>query len=432
MGEILKGYNLGELGVNVTKSPIHLTDGELVSAQNGEFYVEEGLGALRKRPGLQKVHSSGLAGTVAGMIGVPLPDYTDRVIYRAAGGTMQLVSSLDYGVTNFQATPYGANGLGFNGFESLHADRNGNTYYVSPSARLNGFGNATADAFNPGKLIVVERTPPTSSGTVPGIGRISVLAQFADAGQTEFITTYKSYLYVSIRGAATFGHYGYQVNPETGPAVLLAPSGTVVAADEHIFSGCGWLGKFWIGTSRGIGSTTPGRIYWCRIPPSEQAVWILDHTNADNNRPTYTSLAVYRGDLYAASMSNLTPTAATIEKRTPGGTWSTSLTSVNTTGRNWFDGLYVWNDELYAFLHELAIPHVQICYKFNGTSWVQDEDLGALNVHYVRSVQAASTTKLFVSGTNSTFLITPLLKRTNAGVWSSVTTGWPEGALMIL
>ena len=66
-------YSLGEKGVNTSKSPVHLEDGELTTAQNWHPDPE---GAIRSRDGLTKLNSSALAGTVTGMIGVPLPDRT--------------------------------------------------------------------------------------------------------------------------------------------------------------------------------------------------------------------------------------------------------------------------------------------------------------------------------------------------------------------
>lgn len=65
-------YNLGSLGVNVDKSPIHLEDGELVSAQNAIQDKHGYLGAIQKRPGLTKHHTVAAAGSILGFAGVPL------------------------------------------------------------------------------------------------------------------------------------------------------------------------------------------------------------------------------------------------------------------------------------------------------------------------------------------------------------------------
>lgn len=48
----LQVTRLGRHGVNVTRSPLHLTDEELVNAQNAETRAEQGLSAVVKRGGL--------------------------------------------------------------------------------------------------------------------------------------------------------------------------------------------------------------------------------------------------------------------------------------------------------------------------------------------------------------------------------------------
>lgn len=50
----LKVYNLGTKGVNLSRSPIHLEDGELTQAQNAELYLDQGELAIRKRLGIAK------------------------------------------------------------------------------------------------------------------------------------------------------------------------------------------------------------------------------------------------------------------------------------------------------------------------------------------------------------------------------------------
>lgn len=71
MGQ-LNIYNLGKLGVNVDKSPIHLEDGELTSAQNAVPDKHGADGALCKRWGLVKHAASVAAGSILGFLGAPL------------------------------------------------------------------------------------------------------------------------------------------------------------------------------------------------------------------------------------------------------------------------------------------------------------------------------------------------------------------------
>ena len=81
----LNCYNMAEQGVNVTKSPIHLDDGELTRAQNWQTDPALADGAIRRRDGMSKLNSSALAGSVKGLIALPLPSEftTTRTFYAA-------------------------------------------------------------------------------------------------------------------------------------------------------------------------------------------------------------------------------------------------------------------------------------------------------------------------------------------------------------
>ena len=65
-------YNLGQLGVDVVKSPVHIDDGAFTKAQNVQVDPSGGIGGIRKRDGMARLNSAALAGSVTGMIGLPL------------------------------------------------------------------------------------------------------------------------------------------------------------------------------------------------------------------------------------------------------------------------------------------------------------------------------------------------------------------------
>lgn len=60
--------NLGREGVNVTKKPVAMKDGELRSAQNAELKLDQAAGCLTKRRGIDTITSSALAGQVLAAI----------------------------------------------------------------------------------------------------------------------------------------------------------------------------------------------------------------------------------------------------------------------------------------------------------------------------------------------------------------------------
>lgn len=75
MGQ-LSIYNLGQNGVNVDKSSLHLDPSELRKAQN---IIPDPLGVdggLKNRPGLEHFNANAAAGSILGGIGVPLLNLT--------------------------------------------------------------------------------------------------------------------------------------------------------------------------------------------------------------------------------------------------------------------------------------------------------------------------------------------------------------------
>src|SRR3990167_10416482 len=78
--------DVGGGGVNLVKGPLQLADNELTQAQNAEFVLNEasgGIGVLSKRGGLAALNGSAMAGTVHGMIGLPLETTYTRTLYAA-------------------------------------------------------------------------------------------------------------------------------------------------------------------------------------------------------------------------------------------------------------------------------------------------------------------------------------------------------------
>ena len=426
MGDILKGYNLGEHGVNVAKSPIHLTDGELVSAQNAEFYVEAGLGALRKRAGLQRFNTSTLSGDVKGVIGVPLPAPTDRLalVSTATGAelTLEFVGSTDVGLTFATVTARGY-ASGADQLVEAKADQSVTfSTYFNPVVKFNGFiftpAAINAGSASGGRLLAFERMPYN-----PNFGsqevRVSETIVLPNAARLDVLFRYKGFLYVGTKATGVLNNYLYQLNPETGAPLALGPSTGFVAGTENLFSGAGFLGKIWMGTSR----ATQGRIHSLRVG---DAAWVVERTAAANLH-TYTSMAVYGGNLYAAT-SALAGTAAIIEKRTPGGTWSTVRTGSHSTQANYFDGLFVHGGELYAFYMTRGGTDICEAHKYNGTSWSTDEDLAALTTtpSIILGCDSFATTLLVVS-LNEAASSQRILRRSSAGSWTVVAVGGQSG-----
>ncbi len=67
-------YTLGQFGVNRVKSPVHVRDGELLSAQNASIRLIQGQLAVTKRDGMAKINSVAAAGTLLSIGNIPLAD----------------------------------------------------------------------------------------------------------------------------------------------------------------------------------------------------------------------------------------------------------------------------------------------------------------------------------------------------------------------
>lgn len=70
-------YSLGTEGVNRVKSPVHVPDGALLSAQNAEVSQDRGQRGLRKRAGMSRLTIEAGAGSILSMAAIPLPDPGD-------------------------------------------------------------------------------------------------------------------------------------------------------------------------------------------------------------------------------------------------------------------------------------------------------------------------------------------------------------------
>lgn len=92
---LLTTYNLGELGVVITKSPVHGQDGELATAQNAVPNPEGGRSGLRKRFGFKTLNTTLAAGPILSFMSAALEDpglpngsvsAYGRYLYTANGG----------------------------------------------------------------------------------------------------------------------------------------------------------------------------------------------------------------------------------------------------------------------------------------------------------------------------------------------------------
>jgi hypothetical protein len=74
MGAKLDVYSLGQVGVNRTRSPIQVKDGELLQSQNATVRPVRAQLALTKRDGMAKINSSQAPGSILSITNLPFVD----------------------------------------------------------------------------------------------------------------------------------------------------------------------------------------------------------------------------------------------------------------------------------------------------------------------------------------------------------------------
>lgn len=404
-------YNLGELGVNLVKSPIHLEDGELVAAQNAEFYREQGRGAIRKRPALRRYNSSVLAGTISGAIGVPLAGPGRRSVYAQKPATPFFRKTTD-GTTwandsGFQTSPQNS-GIILTEYPMLRAAIvKGQFFYpvglsdVTNAAIYGYDGDAEFEFVRMGDYAGNTRTLCQHGG------QVVFTAKYAD----DTTTRAGVFLADPVTGAVTQIGSGFDSTPGTGIEVVC---------------GVSYQGKIWIGTSNLNGVTKEAKLY--SASPVSTA-WTTERTTSGHYM--YSSLAVRNGELFAGTWIATAGTAAIVEKRTAGGTWSTSQTGGSTTTRNRYDGLITWNGDLYAIYNapdHAGTPILRI-EKFNGSAWSTDKDLQAAGEVTVAGVVAVGLALYYNA---QTAIASHVWRKTPTVTWTLVdtTSGTPTTGVM--
>ena len=423
----LNVFNLGNKGVVLTKAPTHNEDGELSSAQNAILDTDAREGAIRKRPGLTKVNSSSLAGSVLGAVHVPLPDSGSG----GSGGAItrslwiprrdnsftgnSWLKSTDGTTWAGQTSPtyfQDESNLAGDDLLSIAAVR-GKIYFPSY--------NFTAGSARP-PLNVWDGTTDSIVLTVPtNITAGAATYERISAG----MLSAEGYLYftaITDAGATVYSRV-FQYNPETGRVLQVGPSLTVgTGGTETQINDLAWFeGRLWACT-RG---DSEGQIFSIR-PPSGTFIgdtaWITEHT-ATSTLSLY-SMASYKGKLYVGT------SVGTVIVRSTTGTFSTSDTA--SAANSQYSGLFVYQDNLYA-AQAKTVANTFVYRKFDGTSWTTDFDIkasiGYRDLFVSKPVSFnGSMYGIVDGGTNLSHVL-----KNASGTWSSVAltdTVWPSIAIL--
>lgn len=364
-------WGLGAGGVNLVKSPLQMDDSEVVSAQNAEPYRDRGQTGIRKRPALRPINSVATA-AIQGVLPVEL---------QQGGAGNNLGSD---GKKN-DIPPTGAKGLVLvarnthpGGVPWKYSSDGGVTWTVTTALTANIADNDhscivyNGRAFYAGEDDSIGQILCFDGSTEFEFTRLPFGPSAATAGGTKTgaVGFAGGSFYIS-NGNATSVQI-YSVDPNTGAAALVG--GLLDATVEKVTDVTSHAGRVWICT-QSVSGVGVSHIY--SIRPGIDTAWTTERTTTDMGGGKflqYNSLMPLAGILYAATASPA-GFAAKIEKRSAAGTWSTELTSADTTNLNYYDSLTVWNGVLYAQFAGGAV--ITIVKQVSAASWSTDKDMAA-------------------------------------------------------
>ena len=409
-------FNLGERGVQLTKSPLHIEGGELESAQNAILDVDQREGSLRKRPGwVSRV--SGLAGSVRGVVNVPLsdPDALTNTFWAAidaaTGDTWRTSTN---GTTWSGSTAIArAQRISKHTWTTVDLERFA-LHCVDTSDQLIYY---PSDGYTVGTdqpiLRATDGTFDSNIFTVP-----VTLAGNADRAITalRFFDPYIYFAVWTVNGANSQWRT-FQLSTKTGAITSVGPvvsmTGQVAISDFANFNGRIYAMTARTGGSQAVQSIRPpdGDI------PGETA-WTTEFTPTDR---VPLSATIFRGNLYVGTSNSAGPGTFTpaVLQITASGTVTASDTGATGVLVSAYGGLVVYSDRLYAARRNPNTSELVIR-QFDGTTWVTDQNVITLaaNAEFIGQSLVVGA-NLYMTFPSTTAANGYILRR-SGGTWTSV------------
>lgn len=389
-------YEIGQAGVNVVVNPLQLQRNMATQLQNVIFPTASGEGGIGKRGGLTRVNASALnagANVLAiGNVGLPNP-VANKYLYAAANGywmrstdgtTWAQVASPDL------AGRFKTDGLPVLGIPPVQPTP-GRMLYVDGNGGLDDLRvwNNVSDEF--------VLTVPTVD---PGVEAYS-------AGASGFHN-----------GAYFFGTIAYakgrlfKLNPDSGQLTVIIG---VMGTDYTAYSIFSFLGSLFVGVSDGA-ATPASYIYRCN--PDGDTAWTVDSA-ALIGVPV--SMVNFLGNLYIGTGSRQAGVDMKVYKRTPSGTYSAVLTDASPWNVTCGGQLAVFADRIFCYQAGVIYSST------DGAAWSSELDVYTTYSSFTgfcgRPVEFNGTLYWPFHESSGGASDGRVLKRTSAGVWSSVMSG---------
>ena len=301
-------YTLGEYGVNRVKSPIHLVDGELLTAQNADVPFEKGNRGLAKRRGMAKLNEVAAAGPILSMTNIPIPDpFPDPVVGDTIHYGFGAVTRASSDGTTWADTSVAFNAASASGPNQSGYVTDGWLYYPGSTAPIiKRFDGSTVEDF-------------VSLPDDPHLGPVVQINGLAGIGSLLFALA-------ALAGGAFGGMVVYRIDLDDASVTkfcegfvpdAVPPSGYFGFIAAGAAGLVAWQGTIWVCAGHSTGGPFSTRVYSAN--PSAGA-WSLDHTIA-GTAPT----TAYGADASSLWLLVLGSVGSELYKRSTGGSYSVVL-----------------------------------------------------------------------------------------------------------
>ena len=440
----LSNYQYGLGGVNLSKDPLHLGDDEATQLQNAELVTDAnrgGQGSLSKRGGLA-TFTTAMAGSILGIIGLPLKTTFTRTLYAGLGtaasttwarttdGTTFTTTSTPYRPTTTPDPDYNTVGVAtFSGDRRMVGYK---TFIIYPGS------DYVSDLSNPENNTALDMDMWNGTDAVK-LFRLQVGSSSTDGNFAFTVTDMlkaNNTIYFAVHdpvnsGAPNLNGRVLSMDVTTGVIQQVAqPFGVNTGAVTGGAPVClAWYqGKLWVGTQGGNGSANVGKIVWCY--PGIDTTWTVDSAVLPG---WLDSICPYRGDLFGTVR---TASSQVYRRSATTGTWATSDNPGTYSGTSFYKSLIVYGDELYVAVFSNGGTDIQQIRKFDGTSWTADRDL--VTAGDLVAAQDIGNAVIFGSDLFYCFQSTTIsaadgfILRKRAGTWSKVSTANYTGRMGVL
>ena len=414
-------FPIGAGGVNTNASPLQVSKDELTKAQNAEYIIQGGEGALDQRPGMSRVNASAMGSGTAMVMAFDVPikaqsEYTSYLYAgMASGATNNWRRSTDGTTWANDNTP----GKPFSTFTSVG-------YFKDwPKAVTVNYKLYFFDTSTPAVLYEYDGTTARAVCTLPA-NRVTATNA---VGVMDMITD-GTYIYVAVIDAVAtepdLPGRVLAIHPLTGSVEQIgAGFGSGLTTNGAPSALCIHNGLLFVGTYTGTTNGNQARIY---KRPAQGVLsqtgnlggWVTDST-LTASQGDVCSMASYKGRLYAGVTSQVAGTAGLVLQRTEESVWSTSRTGPATTAQSGYMSLWTFNSELYAGWADPGTTAGSID-KYDGSSWTADLAIGSTEVVCQAVVFPTSSGSLYVvlgKTSHAGNTASRILKRTTGGTWST-------------